>query len=380
MKKFFSALLAACGVVLCAAPDDAQIYRATTRHIDFDGNFITYYNSTELGELINQIPQVIEKISAFDESGKLKPAACAAELVLKAMNLSALRASAMSQKELKEDLFIYKESYYLGKNAQLPGIFSTAGLNGNLSLQAALATFPADVVFAAQFQMMPGKFHQHLDRTIKNSKHKQIQTVCEVTCKNTKVDVAKLLNSANGLYTVIFAGETEDTFRFSVTIPDNDGTIAAELKKQLPPDPKNPNRSRLIVPMKKKREYLKPEIIYLDKQIMVVSSFERCIAKNHRPYALKADFVRQLPATGAGFAVLNITPEFLANLKNLCKDKPVILTLLNTLSPASGAEVVKIAPDGVYSVGVADFSLTAAYFNFSQKLATIIDEAKAIKK
>ena len=67
-------------------------------------------------------------------------------------------------------------------------------------------------------------------------------------------------------------------------------------------------------------------------------------------------------------------------LKKKCQDKPVILALLNTLSPANAAEVVKIAPDGIYSVGVADFSLTAAYFNFSQKLSAFTDEAKANKK
>ena len=199
-----------------------------------------------------------------------------------------------------------------------------------------------------------------------------------MSCPNAKIDIAKLLNSANGLYTLILAGDSEETFRFSLTVPDNDGSISAELKKLLPPDPQNPNRS--VIPVKKKREYLKPELVYLDKQIILVSSFERCVAKIHRPYALKADFVRQLPANGAAFSVLNITPQTLESLKRLCKDKPVILTLLNTINPASGAEVIKIAPDGVYTVGVADFSFSAAYFNFSQKLATIIDEAKALKK
>ena len=380
MKKLFSTLFAASAITLCAAPDDAQVYRATTRHIDFDGSFLCYYNSTELGQLINQLPQVIEKFSAFDESGRLKPAAAAAEMILKAMNLNALRASAFSQKELKSDLFIYKESYYLGKAAALPGIFSTAGQNNDLSLQAALASMPADLIFASQFQLMPGKFFQHVDNTIKSSKHEQIKTVCDMSCPNAKIDIAKLLNSANGLYTLILAGDSEETFRFSLTVPDNDGIISAELKKLLPPDPKNPNRSVIPMQMKKKREYLKPELVYLDKQIILVSSFERCVAKIHRPYALKADFVRQLPANGAAFSVLNITPKTLESLKRLCKDKPVILTLLNTINPASGAEVIKIAPDGVYTVGVADFSFSAAYFNFSQKLATIIDEAKALKK
>ena len=380
MKKLFSTLFAASAIALCAAPDDAQVYRATTRHIDFDGEQIVYYNCTELGQLINKLPGVIEKISAFDESGRLKPAAAAAEMILKAMNLNALRAVAASQKELKSDLFIYKSSSYLGKAAALPGIFSIAGENGNLSLQSALASMPADLIFASQFQLMPGKFFQHVDSTIKNSKHEQIKTVCDMSCPNAKIDIAKLLNSANGLYTLILAGDSEETFRFSLTVPDNDGSISAELKKLLPPDPKNPNRSVIPMQMKKKRKYLKPELVYLDKQIILVSSFERCVAKIHRPYALKADFLRQLPANGAAFSVLNITPKTLGSLKRLCKDKPVILTLLDTINPASGAEVIKIAPDGVYTVGVADFSFSAAYFNFSQKLATIIDEAKALKK
>ena len=125
---------------------------------------------------------------------------------------------------------------------------------------------------------------------------------------------------------------------------------------------------------------MKPELVYLDKQIILVSSFERCVAKIHRPYALRADFVQQLPANGAAFSVLNITPKALANLKNFCKNKPLILALLNAISPASGAEVIKIAPDGVYTVGVADFSFSAAYFNFSQKLSTFAEEAKSLKK
>ena len=198
--------------------------------------------------------------------------------------------------------------------------------------------------------------------------------------QGTKVDVAKLLNSANGLYTVILAGDSKETFLFSVTIPDNDGTLAVELKKLLPPDPKNPNRSIIPATIKKNREYFKPEFVYLDKQVILVSSFDRCIAKTHRPYALKADFTRLLPAEGAGFAVMNITPKTLESLKKCCEDKPAVLALLNTLSPASYAEVVKLAPDGVYSIGVADFSITSAYFDFSQKLAQIASNAKANKK
>lgn len=385
MKKISAMFLALCStMMLYAAPDDAQVYRAATRHIDFDGDSIIYYNSTELFSMLNSLPETGGKIAAafIDPVGhdRIKLVSDAAKILVEALNLDALRAIAWSHKELRSDLHIYKSSCYLGKEAQLPGIFNISGINGNISLQDVLAALPSDLIFAAKMQIMPGKFYGNLMETIQKSDHPQIKNFCNMFIQGVPVDVAKLLNSANGLYTLIIAGETPETFRVSLTIPDRDGTISAELKKVLPPSPQSPGRTVLPCPIGKGQDILRPEIVYLDKEIMLVSNGARCLETPHRPYALKADFLRLLPASGAGFTFVNLTPKAIASLKSAVAPQiPALTGLFNTLTPANLAEVTRVSPNGIYSIAVADFSIESVYFDFCMKLGEIINQMQSAK-
>lgn len=385
MKKRVFTLLVTCGaLLLSAAPDDAQIYRATTRHVDFDGETLCYYNTTELFSLMDSLPKFLGKmLSALNEApDKQKLVEDSVKLFVDGFNFKAVRAAAWSQKEINPDLYIYKSSTCLGKSAQMPGLFSLAGINGNLSLQGALAMLPADVIFAHQTQLQPGKFYAHLTDLARNSKNPQIagaENLVNLMLNQQKINLPALLNSASGLYTFIIAGETPETFRFSLTIPDRHGILAATIKKFLPPAPQTPGRSKLPIPPAKGFEFIQPEFVYLEKEVILVSNFDRCLGKIHRSSELRADFLRLLPATGAGFTVLKFTPTALANLKKSYQNQPVIMELLNTLSPASAAEVIRITPDGVQSIGVADFSISAAYFKFSQKLSSVITSIQAAK-
>ena len=385
MKKTIFTLLAVCGtLLLSAAPDDLQIYRATTRHVDFDGNILTYYNTTELFSLLDSLPEFLGKIlSALNETpDKQKLIEDSVKLAVDGFNFKAVRATAWSQKEIKPDLYIYKLSNYLGKSAQMPGLFSLAGINGNPSLQGALAMLPSDVIFAHQSQLQPGKFYAHLTALARNSQNPQIagaENLLNIMINQQKINLPALLNSASGLYTLIIAGETPETFRFSLTIPDRYGLLSAKLKQDLPPVPNAPGRSKLPIPVVKGFEFIQPEFVYLEKEVILVSNFDRCLGKIHRSCELRADFLRLLPATGAGFTVLKFTPAALANLKKSFKNQPTIMELLNTLSPASAAEVIRITPDGVHSIGVADFSISSAYYKFSHKMSTVISNIQAAK-
>ena len=360
MKKILTLLFSlSCAVTVFAAPDAAQIFRSTTRHVDFDGENLLYLNTTELGTLINKLPAGLGKIGSAalgEKKEDVNTFVCGAEILLKTLNLNALQAVAASEKKYKDDLYVSKSVLYLGKDAALPGLFNTSGFSNNCSLNEALAEMPSDVIAAIKFQFYPGTLYAGLEKNIEvmgDAAIKEMYVTVKSELAQKGIDLKQLLNSAGGTWSIIAAGSSEKDLRVSITIPDNDGTLTAVLKKFLPPGANTPDRSFIPGPMSKQ----KPAVLYLDKKIVLVSDAERC-AKIERPFSLPADFVRMLPAKAAGFKVVRLSPELIAGLKQMKEvtKEPVLQQLIAGLKPGLSFEATQIESDAVRNVTVADFS------------------------
>lgn len=359
MKKFLCLIFSlSCAVTMFAAPDAAQIFRNTTRHVDLDGNNLLYINTTELGSMINALPGNIGKtVSALNEKPEnVDNIVKGAEIILKTLNLSALKAAASSEKQYKKDLFLSKSVLYFGKAAALPGLFNTSHYSNDLSLNATLAEFPADVIAAVKFPCYPEGLFNDLEKNIAatgNAKIKKLYAKAKAEIAKENIDTKAILTSIGGNWSIVIAGNSEANLRFTLTIPDNNGALTAYLKKVFPVDPKTPDRSLIQTPFKE----MKPAILYLDKKVVLTSNTD-LYAKVEKAFALPADFIRMLPANAASFKVFRLTPELIAGLKKIDEltKEPVALKLLNALKPGMAFEATLVESDSVRSITVANFT------------------------
>ena len=359
MKNFLCFIFSfSCAITAFSAPDAAQIFRNTTRHVDLDGSNLFYFNATELGSVINDFPATAGRIlSSFDaDQEKINTFVNGAEIALKTLNFSALKAAASSEKQYKKDLFLSKSVLYFGKAAALPGLFNTSHYSNDLSLNATLAEFPADVIAAVKFPCYPEGLFNDLEKNIAatgNAKIKKLYEKAKAEIAKENIDTKAILTSIGGNWSIVIAGNSEANLRATVTIPDNNGALAAYLKKVVPVTSETPDRSLIQTPFKE----MKPAILYLDKKVVLTSNTD-LYAKVEKSFALPADFVRMLPANAASFKVVRLTPELIAGLKKIDEltKEPVALKLLNALKPGMAFEATLVESDSVRSITVADFS------------------------
>ncbi len=375
MKKLSALIFSlCCTAAVFAAPDAAQIYRNTTRYVDFDGNTLMYYNTAEFFSLFNTLPNRIGKImTAMDADAKLvSTVSSAMEIILKSCNLSAIKATAHSQKQCAKTLYLSKSVAYTGKNGVVPGCFDTSKNLNTYNLNAVLAEFPVDTIAALKFQYFPGELNASFEKNLGSSNNADVKNFFAQTrakAQKNGIAIDKLLASANGNWSMYVAGNSLETFRIAITIPDNDGSITAVLKKHLPPSPETPDRS-FIPPLPDSK--MKPAILYLGKQLMLVNDFERC-TKIERPFSIPPEFARMLPANAASFSFLKISPELIAALRQMKDLPPQAKLLLDALYPCLAVDAAVVESDAVRSIGVADFS-------FNDLAMTLLSTLKNIKR
>ena len=372
--KILSALVFSlcCTAAVFAAPDAAQIYRNTTRYVDFDGETLMYYNTAEFFSLFNTLPNRIGKImTAMDADAKMvSTVSSAMEIILKSCNLNAIKATAHSQKQFAKTLYLSKSVAYTGKNGVVPGCFDTSKNLNTYKLNDVLAELPFDTVAALKFQYFPGELNDAFEKNLEQCSNAEVKNFfAQARAKAQKDGIAidKLLASANGNWTIFFAGYSPESFRVTITIPDNDGSITAVLKKHLPPAPQTPDRS-FLPPLQQSK--MKPAILYLGKQIMIVSDFDRC-TKIVRPFSIPPYFANKLPADAASFSFLKISPELIDNLRQMKDIPPEVKPLLDALYPCQAVDAAVVESDGLRSVGVANFSINDLVINLLTTLKNI---------
>ena len=373
MKKLSTLVFSlCCTAAVLAAPDAAQIYRNTTRHIDFDGDTLVYYNTTEFFSLFNTLPTRIGKImAAMDADPKRVNAVTSAmDIILKSCNLSAIKATAYSRKKCTPTLYLSKSFAYTGKNGVVPGCFDTSKNLNTYNLNTVLAELPVDTVAAMKFQYFPGELNAAFEKNLelcKNAEVKNFFAKARAKAQKDGIAIDELLASANGNWTLFIAGHSPETLRLTITLPDNDGTITALFKKHLPPSPKTPDRS-FLPPLPESK--MKPAILYLGKQIMFVSDFDRC-TKIERPFSIPPQFTRLLPANAASFSFIKITPELIASLRQMKNIPSEVKPLLDALPLGQAADAAMVESDGLRTIGVADFSFNDLVFNLLSTLKNI---------
>lgn len=381
MKRFYLSCIALLMMLSAtAAPNPAQIFKNTTRHIDFDGNLLLYYNTTELFELLQKFPAQLTAAGKAIQAAppaKLQLINDSADLIIKSLNLHALQAAAWSLKPLKNGLYISKESLYLGNNALLPGIFNCTGITNRFTLDGVLSELPSDLIAAVKFQFNTAGFYAGVEKNVNSSPNAEIKAyynMAKTMLATQGIDLKQLLGSASGEFTFIAAGDSPETLRSMLIIPDQNGAVAAACKKFFPADSTAPDRS--FLPAKGLK--FRPALLYLDKKTVLVSDFASC-TKASKPFDVPADFRRHLPENAATIGIINISAQLLKNVRNIPIKNPkqaaMFRKFIDTLTPGLAVEMLKVERDGTRSVTISNFTLSDLYY----KLCGAFSQMSAVK-
>ena len=376
MRKFFTSLFIIFALTAVASPDAAQIYRSTTRYVDFDGNALFYYNTTELLKYWQQLPSVfapvVLKFVDAPHDRIIPLVKDGADILNKTLNLQALKAVAGSSKRLKNGLFVNKLFLYVGNDVNQPGAFNYSNFANDITIEQFLTSLPEDVILANMFQLTPGDFYAELDKNINTSTNQELlmaYNMLKISLVSMGIDPVKLSASANGKYLLFIAGNSPESFRFSLVIPDSTGNISAALKQAFPPATATPDRSMLPA-----QHGMNPALLYLDKSIVLVSDFDRC-TKIYKSFGIPESFRRLVPAKAGAYGVINISQQLIDNMQTIIPNdkevRGVLMKLLFGIKPGLSVHATTVERDGARIIDIADFSIEDAYYKFLMRTAYI---------
>ena len=359
MKKTFFLIAASAAMLLHAAPDAAQVFTRTTRYIDMDGNSLFYYNTSELVKLLDKLPGFAGSIAATADvpPESVQLVKDGTSVLLNTLNLNAVKALACSTKELPGDIHIAKNVTYLGNASALPGIFNVAQFKNKFDLNAELSALPSDVIFAIRFQAAVDIVD--LEKNINASPNAQLKAywnMLKSMAATFGADINKLSSGCAGTFTVVIAGNDENSLRMICTVPDENGSLSTLLKRFLPQDPQMP--AIYPIPGTSKITALgKPVVLFQDKKVVLMSDYQRC-TKKYPKFKPPVALCRQLPVNAGAYTVINVSSGGIAELRKLTAKQPVFAKITAALKPACLIAASVIERDAISDTAASDFSVT----------------------
>ncbi|MBQ9087346.1 MAG: hypothetical protein IJY46_01060 [Lentisphaeria bacterium] len=372
MKKTLLLLTASAAMLLHAAPDAAQVFNRTTCYIDMDGSSLMYYNTGELVKLLYQLPafaaNAAKSMDTKPENAQLIKDG--GEIILKLLNPDAVKAMACSTKELPGNIHITKGVFYLGDAAHLPGLFNVAKFKNDLALNAELASLPADVICAVKFKAAFD--FARIDKVINENPNAQIKmywNMFKTAAAQYGADINKICTGTSGNFSLIIAGTDETSLRMTLTIPDENGSLSALLKRFLPPDPQAPER--VSVPVPGMAKFGKPTVVFQDKKIVLMSDYQRC-TKTYPAFKAQAALRRQLPANAAAYTVINLSEAGIAGIRKYAPAGTRAATIAAALKPVCVMSASVIERDAIRDITAMNFSIA----NMSYEFNLLLNSAK----
>ena len=376
MKKFIPLAMLLAGVIsVSAAPDDAQVFRSTTRYVDMDGTGLSYFNTGELMKMTASLPgffsRITKQLSGNDMYAKV--AYDGTGIVLKTLNLNACLASASSLKNLPGGLQIGKGFIYTGKNGSMPGIFSRFNFQNDLETAKVLSSLPSDVLFAMKIKAAPGELFNNLNRNVKASGNEMINgsfSMFLTFAAQSGVDINQVMQSINGDYLFLIAGKDQATLRIMLVIPDTTGAVANILKTRMAKlqDPARSGVYKLKIPKARKFGW-QPAAVIRNKEIVLINDIAR-LDINTPAFVPPAEYLRLLPSKGCNFSVINLSREQIAALRKLPEKQAKFIKGYD-FKPFLAISVGEYAPDGFRETMISDFSWFSAGFNIGKLFSTL---------
>ncbi len=276
---------------------------------------------------------------------------------IKLLDLEAFKAVAISSKEVKPGVFVFKN-------------FTCTDFNSNSILfdvkqkneVCQWTTLPADTRVAAKYSINFKKAWNTIKQDAVNAPPAVAMIVVQAEAlKNQGMDPELWLSSLSGEYSFLICGETIETAEFKVVIPDKLGILSNMIKGMFPPQPDN----SVILPFPINNRT--PKAIFQGNSIVIVSS-DKMFKKPAKTLLSKPEYQQYnacLPQKGIDYLVIDFTAAWLNSIKKqIHTGDDIIMQQLvksfDNVKPFSLVSVGGIAPEGFFSVTASNFSLIQA--------------------
>ena len=343
MNKKILSLFAAVSTAVAAVAGNVPPFKAALDKVDQGGEFLSVSTIRHLEQIIApaETPVTVQNIGE-----------AVIPRLQKALGTSLVKAQAVSSIEAAPGCWVFKHYQYIGKkDMSLPSIFKVLNTpDAELDFTA----LPADTVFAASGNLDTAEIYQLLEAefTSKEDLFKAFFLQIPAFAGQRGIALKPLLKSISGKWKIVIAGTNTTDLLVNIDIPDNDGVLAAILRKELK---LQPDAKAGIIPI----VMLPVKVAFGDQKVSIGISANR---KNKAVVAQNPDFanyITRIGSTGTGYALLNITPELIASVKAF--QSPQLACALE-LAPFSMLGLMKNDDTGVYCISAANVSGTKMTF------------------
>ena len=355
MKKFFALLTIFGGLSLVAAD---PYFESTMRHVDTGGEMLSYVNLTVPVRMGNGILAKAAKILA----GESPESAGAIKILMNLFDLPSVKAYAASSIEKEPDFFVYKSFIRIDSSSK--SVLLKCATNGEIDF----LKLPADTRLALQLNINASAYWTRFNEEVAASGNQQLISNLanlKAMMQSEGIDIDRLAASLNGPVFLLVTGNSIQELKIMVRIPDANGSIAAQLRKQFPPQ----NGNVFLFPMLPIPGAKDPQIIYGDGVITFVSNAALLEAPAEtlasRPQFAK--YAEVLPREGSSLLLVDISKQFRDGIAPTlpAEAQPFV----KRLTPISFVDVGFINEDGFGGVIASNFSVPMSLFTAIEKLA-----------
>jgi len=340
-----------------SAATKSRIRKITMSHVDNDGEYLKYQDLTALMAKIDKLPDFACSIAiAFDVSDDgLAMIREGSRILMRVLNLRALKATASSSKMIDENCYCQKEYSYMGSDIKKPSILTVCNENIPLNWR----NLPADTVLAFCFQANLIPVYRNAMAEFSASSIPEFQNVVKIVdnLKNQGIDIEAILEDTHGPVSGYLAGTSHTDMSFMLEIPDTNGFISRKLQESFPPIPGTNYVG--FGPIDGSLPTLDPILVYGNGKVTLYSSNEVRTTVPRKTLGSLAFFRKAaLPARGNCYFILKVDQQLIDYGISLAHQNPKLETLLKKyIHPIYFAGVSTTDDNGIQTIAYSNFSI-----------------------
>ena len=342
MNKKFLSLFVGFAAFLTAVAGNSADFKAALAKVDKGGEYLAVTSSFDAAHnwvnfLSSLPPDQANMANIF--MGRLQ----------KALGTLLVKAQSSSSIEAAPGCWVFKNYQYIGKeNMQLPSLFQLLNIPDR---KLDFAGLPADTVLAASGELNIAGIYKLLydEFTSKDDLFKTFFMQLPAHAQQRGISLDAMLKSISGNWKILVAGTNPGDLLVNIEIPDNDGLLAAFIRKELklPADAKEGVLPLFFMPVK---------TTFAQKMVKLSTPpTNRKVKTTLGETPAFANYISNIGDSGIGYSLINITPQLIAMVKSFI---PQHIAAAIPIAPFSALGLLKHDPAGAYSVAASNVSGT----------------------
>ena len=368
MKKIlFSAflILSTLSVTLQAAPaDDAVVFKAAMEQVDANGEMLHFQNNRGVEKIFYQ--HIPDLLNVFLKDQQAAPTIKSAyDSLLKMLNIKAFKAVSTSSREISPDFHVFK-SFILFDKQQKSILIDPSLSNEPTNWQK----YPADTILAVKGRINFSHTWQIISEELLKSDDPMIKGVYGQlkALKAFGIDVEAIMKTLDGELELLIT-LSDGKFAIRLTVPDKHDTLTPILKTYLPMPGSSNQSMRMPIPGTSE----KFSVLYLPGKI-VLSSNEQLMKKSSATLGDLPEFKKfatQIPASGNGVLIINISQNLLDLAANAVQSYPGAAQFIKKIQPIALLGISTSESNGEKCVIASNFSIPQYVQHYTLMTLTI---------